>query len=49
MARYGSLEATRVEANAWAEKARAALTALPDTPLRGMLDDLAAYVVARIR
>ena len=27
---------------------QAALTVLPDHPLRGMLSDLAAYVVARI-
>ncbi len=48
MARHGTLEATRAAANDWAARARAALEALPDHPLRGMLSDLAAYVVARL-
>lgn len=48
MARHGTLKATRAEALAWAEKARAALRCLPAHPLRDMLDDLALYVVARI-
>ncbi len=49
MQTHGTLEATRAEAVAWAAKARAALARLPDHPLRAMLDDLADYVVARIR
>ncbi len=44
---HGTLEATRAEANAWAEKARAALDGLPEDPIRGMLADIADYVVAR--
>jgi octaprenyl-diphosphate synthase len=48
MARHGALEAARDEALGWSAKAREALEALPDHPLRGMLSDLAAYVVARI-
>ncbi len=48
MARHGSMEAARADALAWAAKARAALAGLPDHPLRGMLDELADYVVARI-
>lgn len=48
MARHGSMEAARDDALAWAAKARAAIDTLPDHPLRGMLSDLAAYVVARI-
>lgn len=48
MARHGTLEATRVEAQDWAAKARAALEVLPAHPLRGMLSDLAGYVVARL-
>ncbi len=49
MAKHGALEATKAEAIAWADKARAALAALPDHPLRAMLDDLADFVVARVR
>ncbi len=48
MRKYGTLDATRDDANAWAEKARHALTALPESDLRQMLSDLAAYVVARL-
>jgi octaprenyl-diphosphate synthase len=48
MNRHGTLAATRDEALGWAATARAALAVLPDHPLRGMLDDLAGYVVARI-
>ncbi len=48
MARHGAMEAARQEALAWAEKARAVLAILPDDPIRDMLRDLAAYVVARI-
>ena len=49
MARHGTMEAARQDAIGWAEKARDALSILPDHPLRQMLDDLADYVVARIR
>ena len=48
MARHGAMEAARADALAWADRARAALAALPDHALRGMLDDLAQYVVARL-
>lgn len=48
MAKAGAMEAARAEALAWAARARSALSVLPDHPLRGMLDDLADYVVARI-
>ncbi|SIT23497.1 octaprenyl-diphosphate synthase [Gemmobacter megaterium] len=48
MRRHGTLEATRDAANDWAARARMALEGLPDHPLRGMLSDLAAYVVARL-
>ena len=48
MERHGAMEASRVEALAWAGKARGALGALPDHPLRGVLADLADYVVERI-
>ncbi|MER5172010.1 polyprenyl synthetase family protein [Thioclava sp. GXIMD2076] len=49
MAKHGTLAATRDAAIVWADRARAALGALPDHPLRAMLDDLADYVVARVR
>ena len=48
MAKYGTLDATRSDANAWADKAKAALLVLPAHPVRDMLEDLAGYVVARL-
>ncbi|OIQ75794.1 octaprenyl-diphosphate synthase [mine drainage metagenome] len=48
LARHGALDATRNEALAWATKAKAALLTLPNHELRGMLSDLADYVVARL-
>ncbi|HSF65022.1 MAG TPA: polyprenyl synthetase family protein [Paracoccaceae bacterium] len=48
MARHGAMEAARADALAWADRARAALVVLPDHAMRGMLDDLAQYVVARL-
>ena len=48
MERHGAMEAARVEALEWAAKAKAALGALPDHPLRLVLADLADYVVGRI-
>lgn len=47
--RHGSLASTRIDALAWAEKAKAALGALPAHDLRDMLADLADYVVARLK
>ena len=46
--RHGTLDATRLDAIAWAEKAKTALAALPAHDLRDMLIDLADYVVERI-
>ncbi len=48
MNRHGALDAARADALAWAARGRAALAQVPDHPLRQMLDDLSAYVVARI-
>ncbi len=48
MARHGAMDAARAEARAWSARARSALSALPDHPLRDMLDGLADYVVARL-
>ena len=48
MAKYNTLEETRTDAVAWADKARTALTRLPDHPIRLMLNDLSDYVVARL-
>lgn len=48
MARHGAMNAARADALAWAARAVQALDGLPDHPLRGMMRDLAGYVVARI-
>jgi octaprenyl-diphosphate synthase len=48
LGRHDSLAATRVEALAWAERAKAALRDLPPGEIRDMMTDLADYVVARI-
>lgn len=48
MARHDALALARADALDWSAKARAALDAVPDHPLRGTLSDLADYVVARI-
>ena len=47
--RHGTLQSTQADAIAWADRAKAALGALPDHALKTMLVDLADYVVARIR
>lgn len=47
--KHGTIEATRAEALAWMEKAKAALAPLPDHSIKAMLIDLADYVVARVR
>jgi octaprenyl-diphosphate synthase len=44
----GALTATRQDAIAWADKAKAALASVPGHELRDMLIDLADYVVERI-
>lgn len=46
--KHGTLEETRTEALAYRDEARAALAELPDHPLRGMLADLADFVVHRV-
>ena len=48
IAKHGAMEATRSDALAWSARAREALAVLPDHDLRGVLADLADYVVARI-
>ncbi|MFD1880162.1 polyprenyl synthetase family protein [Paracoccus pacificus] len=48
MNRHAALEAARADALDWAAKARDALAPLPDNALRGMLSDLAGFVVARV-
>ncbi len=45
---HGTLEETRVEALDWAARAKVALHAAPQHPLRDMMADLADYVVARL-
>lgn len=46
--KHGVLVDTRRIALDWADKAKSALTVLPDDPIRKMLTDIADYVVARI-
>lgn len=48
MARHGAMDSARTDALAWSKRAQDALMVLPAHPLRDMLSDLAAYVVARI-
>lgn len=48
LAKHGALESTRMDAIAWADKAKASLAVVPDHLLKTMLVDLADYVVARI-
>ncbi len=48
MERHGTLVSTRDTAMDWAQKAKAALTPLPDHDIKDMLSDLADYVVARL-
>ena len=48
LARHGAMQTARQDALDWAAKASSALAELPDHPLRGMLQDLADYVVSRI-
>ncbi len=48
LARHDALERTRVDAVAWAEKSKAAMSRLPEHDVRQMLLDLADYVVARL-
>ncbi|MEP4247883.1 polyprenyl synthetase family protein [Tateyamaria sp.] len=46
--RHETLEATKIDAIAWAEKAKQAMARMPAHDLRDMLIDLADYVVERI-
>ncbi|MGL5012353.1 MAG: polyprenyl synthetase family protein, partial [Paracoccaceae bacterium] len=48
MARHGAMQAARDAAVMWAGRAKAALAECPEHELRGMLEDLADYVVARL-
>jgi octaprenyl-diphosphate synthase len=46
--RHGALAATRSDALGWSARAKDALAALPENEIKGLLLDLADYVVARI-
>ncbi len=48
LSRHGALDSTRLTALDWAQKAKTALSGVPDHPIRDMLFDLADYVVERI-
>ncbi|OWU85408.1 farnesyltranstransferase [Oceanicola sp. 22II-s10i] len=47
--RHGTLASTRDTAFDWAARARAALEVVPEHPVKGLMSDLADYVVARLR
>ncbi len=47
--KHNTLQETRSEALEWAEKAKSALVALPQSDIVEMLSDIADYVVARLR
>ncbi|SMX23153.1 polyprenyl synthetase family protein [Boseongicola aestuarii] len=49
IAKHDTMAATRQDALFWTAKAKDAIAALPEHPVREMLSDLAEYVVARIR
>jgi len=49
IAKHSTLQATRTDALAWAERAKDALGAMPEHEMRDVLSDLADYVVHRIR
>ena len=48
MTKHGTLQATRQDAIKWAEKARTALTKIPESKIRNLLIDLSYYVVSRV-
>lgn len=48
LARHGAIDAARADALAWIGRAREALYNLPVHPLRGMLSELADFVVERV-
>ncbi|MBB1490119.1 polyprenyl synthetase family protein [Paracoccus sp. MC1854] len=48
LARHGAIEAARADALDWAARGRKALQALPEGEIRGLLADLADFVVARV-
>ena len=48
LAKHETMAATRRDAIAWADKAKASILKLPESELRNLLHDIADYVVARI-
>ncbi len=48
MAKYNTLEETRLKALDWANTAKAALAPIPESELRNLLEELADFVVSRI-
>lgn len=48
LAKHDALKDTRQEALNWSAKAKVALAGVPDDPIRGMLSDIADYVVERL-
>ena len=48
LGRHGAIDAARADALAWAARGRSALEALPEGEIRGLLAELAEFVVARV-
>ena len=48
MAKHNTLEETRTDALVWAEKAKTALSGLPDHELKTMLSEVSDFVVSRV-
>lgn len=48
LARHGAMQAARADALAWADRAKQALAALPDHPIRDLLREVADFVVSRV-
>ena len=46
--KHGALDATRADAQAWTDKAKASMEKLPQSELRDLLVELADFVVSRV-
>ena len=48
MQKHGTLDATRADALFWADKAKVAISSLPESEIRELLIGIADYVVSRV-